>query len=308
MGLRIVPLSNSLGLGRSIADLLNAELTKVFTKTFPDGELYVRVEDDLSGDDVVVIQSLYPNQNTSIIELLLGIDAVRRCGASRVIAVVPYLAYSRQDRQFLKGEAVSSYVLLSTIKTLGTNYLLTIDAHSDRLKEYFGNGFTNILPMEIFSKYLIEKEGVKEGSEDAIIVAPDKGAEHRARALSEVLRINYVVIKKVRNRYTGEIKHEFPKEIDVKGKIAVVVDDIISTGGTVASIAKFLNSLGTEKVVVLASHGLFVGNAIEKLRRAGVSRVVIIKTVGRYPSSDLIEVIDPSALLARHLRNLTLAL
>ncbi len=302
--MKIISLSNSLGIGVKLANILGIDHIEAYVKIFPDGEIYVRVPVDVK-DDVILIQSTYPDQNRTLMELFLGIDAVKRLGGKVVATVIPYLAYSRQDREFLRGEAISSYVILSIIKSLGVKYLVTIDAHSPKLKEYFGEGFINVIPAKLFANYLTQYESIKAGDKNVTVIAPDKGAELRASLLSSELNVDYVVIKKYRDRYTGKIRHEFPEGISVNGKVAVIVDDIISTGGTVANIASFLKDNGAGRVIVVASHGLFVGNAISKLRNSGVDKVVITKTVGiNLKSDDLIEVVDPSELIADSLRKI----
>jgi len=288
-----LPGSEPLGIGNKLAEELGVREFKVYSKTFPDGETYVRITDveKLSRDEVLIIQTFYPDQNTRIMEFLLTLDALREVGINEVKAIIPYLAYTRQDKIFLKGEPISIRAILNIFYDLGVREIYTIDVHSPKILEYFKGRLHNIIPSELFAKRLRDMVEL----DKTLIVAPDEGAKERARLLSKALDTEYVVIKKYRDRVTGEIRHELPKDLYVRGRHVVIVDDIISTGGTLASIARFVRSLGAKEVVAVASHGLFVGNALVKLRNSGISRIILIKTVPPI-SNPLLEYLDPTKL------------
>ena len=288
-----LPGSEPLGIGNKLAEELGVREFKVYSKTFPDGETYVRITDveKLSRDEVLIIQTFYPDQNTRIMEFLLTLDALREVGINEVKAIIPYLAYTRQDKIFLKGEPISIRAILNIFYDLGVREIYTIDVHSPKILEYFKGRLHNIIPSELFAKRLRDMVEL----DKTLIVAPDEGAKERARLLSKALDTEYVVIKKYRDRVTGEIRHELPKDLYVRGRHIVIVDDIISTGGTLASIARFVRSLGAKEVVAVASHGLFVGNALVKLRNSGISRIILIKTVPPI-SNPLLEYLDPTKL------------
>ena len=293
----VVSLSNDLGLGAEISKALGIKHLTTYTKVFPDGEVYVRLQEPKSLRNVIayVVQSLYPNQNDKIMELLLGIDALYGAGAKEVKAIIPYMAYSRQDRIFLEGEAVSIRALFNALYSLGVNEIITIDIHSVKAMSYFKGKIHNILPTKLFAERL-RTLGIN-GS-NTIVVAPDEGAKERASKLSNELNLKYVVIKKFRDRITGEIKHELPKELEVSGMNVVVIDDIISTGGTIANISKYLRSRNVKNIIVAATHGLFVGNALEKLRSSGISKILLISTVPKI-NDPLLEYLSPVNLIAK---------
>ncbi len=291
----VVSLSNDLGLGAKISKSLGIKHLTAHVKVFPDGEVYVRLPEpqSLKNEVVYVVQSLYPNQNDKIVELLLSIDALNEVGAKEVRTIIPYMAYSRQDRTFLDGEAISIRLLLNTLYNLGVNGIITIDIHSKKAMSYFKGKMFNILPTKLFADKL-KSLGIDKSN--AIVVAPDEGARERASKLSNELNLEYVVIKKFRDRVTGEIRHELPRELNVKGMNAIIIDDIISTGGTVANIGKYLRSKGVNKVIVVAAHGLFVGNALERLRSSGIDKIFLVLTVPKI-DDPLLEYLDPTGLI-----------
>lgn len=172
------------------------------------------------------------------------------------------------------------------------NYIITIDVHNPAIAKYFDGSFHNILPIPIFSKKIKELVDVN----NLVVIAPDKGAEERARSLGKSLGVGYVVIQKYRNRVTGEITHKLPETLHIENKDVVIIDDIISTGGTVASIARYVKSRGARKVFVMASHGLFVGKALEKIRSSGIDKVFTLRTVPPI-TSDIVEYLDPTDML-----------
>lgn len=277
-----------------IARLAGLNLVKVYHKVFPDGERYVRVESGVSGEDVLVVQSLSPPQDSSIIEAMLIADALLGAGARRVVLLAPYLAYSRQDRRFLPGEPVSVEVVLRALWASGYRGLYTVEAHKKEPLKKFPGEAESISPY----KYMAEKIGLEGG--DYLVLAPDLGAFERAREFAESIGAPYDYLVKKRDRVTGEVRVE-PKELPVKGKRVVIVDDIISTGGTVARATRLLLEQGAVDVSVVVAHALLVGGALEKLRSAGVSRVYAANTLPRVEDR-LVSYIDIAPLLAEYVK------
>jgi ribose-phosphate pyrophosphokinase len=270
---RVVSLPGDPGLGSEVARYLGIAHSTFFSKRFPDGEVYLRLPEPISSDRVLLVQSTYPNQNDRVVELLLALEVLERYG-NEVVLVAPYLAYSRQDKEFLPGEAISLRSIVRALSSAGLSALVTVDAHSSSaIREFLGNRrYINVIPVEVFAEALRTYR-----SHELTVVAPDQGAAERARALAEELGCNYVVVRKSRDRVTGEVTHSLEPLEGLKG-VAVVFDDIVSTGGTVASIATFLTARGV-KVVLAVSHALLVGNALEKLTKSGVREVHSIPTV-----------------------------
>ena len=289
----VISLPNSIGIGDELAKRLGARCVHIQSKVFPDGEIYIRIPESIpEGEEVLLIQTMYPDQNKRLMELFLTLDALREFRPSRIGALIPYLAYTRQDKVFLIGEPISIRAVLKCLSSLGLNYIVTIDVHNPAIAKYFDGSFHNILPIELFSRKIRELVDLN----NLIVIAPDKGAEERARVFSKTLGVTYVVIQKFRDRVTGKITHKLPEALPIEGKDVVIIDDIISTGGTIASIARYVRSRGANKVYVVVSHGLFVGKALEKIRNAGVNKVFVVRTVPPI-TSDLIEYLDPIDLL-----------
>ena len=270
-----------------LAEALDAPLVEVEHKVFPDGEVYVRIPEGLGGRIAVVVQSMYPEQDRRFVEALLMIEAAKGVGAEHVILVAPYTAYARQDRRFRTGEPISIKAILHSFRAVGADAFITVDIHKPESLTYFGGPAYNIDPAPVFAEAL-------RGEQDIVVIAPDRGALRRAKSLAEQLRASYDYLEKHRDRVTGEITMK-PKELDVKGKTVVLVDDIISTGGTIAKAAEILRSQGASRVIVAVSHALMVGNAAEKIAKAGVSRLIALDTVPPKPG---VEVHSVAGLIA----------
>ena len=256
-------------------------------KMFPDGEKYVRILDTekITGKDIVLINTLYPRQNDSFIETLFLIDALRRTFVRKLVVIIPYLAYSRQDKQFLPGEPVSAEVIIKSIREAGADQLVVIDAHNPQSLKSFNGCAINVLVSDILVKKALEYV------ENPIILAPDKGALKRVEYAAVKHGLEYDYLIKSRDRITGEVSMT-PKELNVHGRDVVIVDDIISTGGTIALATKHVKKQGARKVVVAASHGLMIGNALEKIKGAGVEKIILGNTLGIKHSDNIIEYVE----------------
>jgi ribose-phosphate pyrophosphokinase len=289
----IVPGRNYLEQTVKVASTLNYPIAKVFWKEFPDGEQYVRIEnpDLLSSRTAVVVNTMYPGQDKSVMETLMLVDACLRAGAVDVKLVIPYLAYSRQDKLFLAGEPVSFSIVLKTLRHLGATGLVTVDSHNpDKLTEFQGR-VVNLLVSD-----LLVQEALKYSS-NPIVIAPDKGALKRAEHAAVKLGLRFDYLVKTRDRITGQVSYQ-PREIRIKGEDIIIVDDIISTGGTIAESSKLLLEAGASSVIVAATHGLLIGNALEKIRAAGVRKVILANTLGLKIQDDLVEYADVSGRVA----------
>jgi ribose-phosphate pyrophosphokinase len=289
----IVPGRNYLEQAVKVASTLNYPIAKVLWKEFPDGEQYVRIEnpDLLTSRTAVVVNTMYPGQDKSVMETLMLVDACLRAGAVDVKLVIPYLAYSRQDKLFLAGEPVSFSIVLKTLRHLGATGLVTVDSHNpDKLTEFQGR-VVNLLVSD-----LLVQEALKYSS-NPIVIAPDKGALKRAEHAAVKLGLRFDYLVKTRDRVTGQVSYQ-PREIRIGGEDIVIVDDIISTGGTIAESSKLLLEAGASSVIVAATHGLLIGNALEKIRAAGVRKVILANTLGLKIQDDLVEYADVSGRVA----------
>lgn len=279
-------------LASSIAETVGGRLIIPVWKRFPDGEHYVRIPEQLNSDRVYVVQTLGPPQNDSLVQAMLLADAALGSGASSVGLIAPYTAYSRQDKRFLPGEPISIKVVLRALSSAGYDELITVEIHKPNTLDWFQGRALNLSPYEYMAGKL-DFEG------DILVLSPDLGAIERARRLASALDADYDYLVKHRDRVTGEVTME-PKEIPARGKTIILVDDIISTGGTIARATRLLFRQGARKVYALVAHALLVGNALEKLEGSGILRIYAANTVARRKSA-ILEYIDIGPLIGRSL-------
>jgi len=268
----VIATSSSLGLAAKLSRLLSRELLVADEKVFPDGEKYLRIPRKLEGD-VILVHSLHQPQDERFLQLLLAVDAAKGAGASRLAVVVPYFAYARQDKRFLEGEPVSVGALLRAVEAAGADALVVVDIHRpSSLDEWLTIPHRNVLPIKELVGYFQGK------LRDPIVLAPDKGAFHRAQLAAQSLGAECDYLEKSRDRVTGEVRIA-PKSVNVDGKDVLFVDDIISTGGTLAAAAKEVLTLGARRVYAACTHALLVSSALDKLYAAGIEEVVATDTV-----------------------------
>jgi len=254
-------------LGEKIAGIIGAQKVNVAFKIFPDGESYVRLEGDMR-DEVAIVQTTSPPQDSRLIQLALMADAAKRSGAKKITAVVPYLAYARQDKAFLKGEAVSIETIASMLKVAGVDALVTVNVHQQMVLDRLPFPAKSVSAIPLLAEHFKNR-----GFSDFSVIAPDKGAARIAEEAGRVLGTGYGYLDKQRDRYTGQVSME-KKTFNVKGKTVIIFDDIISTGGTIVAAAKILKDQGAEKVYTACVHPLLVGDAEKRILDAGVEEVI----------------------------------
>jgi ribose-phosphate pyrophosphokinase len=255
-------------LGKEIVNILKVEAVPVAFKIFPDGENYVRLEGQVQREDVAIVQTTSPPQDSRLMQLALIADSAKRNGARRIIAVVPYLAYARQDRIFLQGEAISAETIARMLKAAGVERMITVNVHQDKVLSQFPFPAKSVSAIPLLAEYF-----VKRGQAKAFALSPDEGAVHIAKEAGNILGGEYGYLEKSRNRYTGQVSIK-KKTLDVKGKTVIIFDDIISTGGTIIAAAKILKELGPENIYVACVHPLLIGEAERLIRQAGVDEIV----------------------------------
>ena len=268
--MKVVGGPGSVNLAKNISKLLGAPLVSTRTKRFPDGEFYFKFEEEISGEDLLVVQSLYPPQDQHIMELFLILHTARDLGAKSIRVFVPYLAYSRQDRRYLEGECLSSGMITEILETLGTNALYTVDVHNRRVLERYRIPTYNLTASRELAKYFAAK-----GLKNPIVISPDDEeiAIERAKCAAETINADYDFLEKKRDRYTGEIV-TYEKRMNVEGRDAIIIDDIISTGKTAANAVRILKKQGARRVFVGASHALLLGDAVKILNEAHAEEIV----------------------------------
>jgi len=256
-----------------LANIMGVESICVEYKIFPDGEDYVRVPINVEGRDVVVLSDLYPDQDRKIFRTLLLIDALRDLHSRRIVLVCPYLAYSRQDRRFRDGEAISLRTLIKLFEDIGADSVLTVDVHKPQAFTCSRARCVNVEPFARYAEYVRENIG-----SDVIVLSPDLGSLWRAERLAKELGTQYDYFEKYRDRVTGQITMR-PREVDVRDRRVLIVDDIIATGGTIREATRIVKSMGAREVHVIATHCQFLNEADRKILEAGVDTIICSDTI-----------------------------
>lgn len=257
---------------------LKVPLAEIISKRFPDNELYVRLVDDVSGEDVVIVQTTYPDPN--IIELFLLQNAAEEANAKSITVVIPYFGYARQDTKFKDGEPISARAIANLI-SLSADNVITVDPHKEHILDFFSTSASSCSAVPQLAKYLKER-GVD------MVLAPDKGALERAKTASKIINCDLDYMEKT--RIDGETIEIKPKNLNAEGKNVAIIDDIVSTGGTMAKSIKELKKYGAKSVFVACTHGLFAGDAVKKLTSAGCSEIIATDTI--YSDFSKVEVTD----------------
>ncbi len=255
-------------LGEKTAELAGLDTVRVAYKTFPDGEAYVRLESSVQDEHAVIVQTTSAPQDNRLMQLALLSGAAKRNGAFKVTAVVPYLSYARQDKMFLQGEGVSVETVAHMLKAAGVDALITVNVHAESALKKFPFPAETLSAIPLLAEYFIQK-----GYEKAFALAPDKGAMYIAEQAQAVLGGGIGHLDKKRDRYTG-LTSQTGEGLDVKGKIVIIFDDIISTGGTIVGATKILRELGAAKIFTACVHPVLVGDAEKRILEAGVEEVV----------------------------------
>jgi ribose-phosphate pyrophosphokinase len=285
----IAPGPASRELGEGVARRLGLAVLDLELTVFPDGESKIRVKGDVQRASVVVIQSTYPPVDRNLMQLLFIAHKLSELGAE-VYAFVPYLAYARQDKEFLKGEVVSIGVVARLMRSAGIKRLDTVDIHSVNALAYFAFPAHSISAVPLLAEYIKSNYRLR----DPIAVSPDAGGAARAEAFANLMGAEHIVLKKSRDRVTGEVSVE-EAELSVEGRDAVLVDDIISTGGSIEKAATLLYKKGARKVYAACTHPLLVGDALDRLVKAGV------EVIGTNTVPSRVSKVDIAPLCASHL-------
>ena len=267
--MRIVGGPSSVELARKISELLKMPLANTKTKRFPDGEFYFKFEEKASGEDLLIVQSLYPPQDAHLVEFLLIVHTAKDLGAKSIRAFVPYLAYSRQDERYLEGEGVSAAMVAQLCEDLGVKVLYTIDVHNGNVLKRYRIPVLNLTAAGELARYFTSKS-----LKNPFVVSPDdeEMAIERAAHAARTIGADCDYFEKTRDHYTGEIE-TFSKQLDVFGRDVIIIDDIISTGNTAANAARMLKEQGARKIFAGVSHALLRGDALKTLREAGVEEI-----------------------------------
>jgi ribose-phosphate pyrophosphokinase len=267
-------------LADKIARRLGAHLAVASLRIFSDGESSIKL--GRVGKNCVIVQSTNPPTDTHLIQLLMMAKKCTDDGAQDVCAVVPYLAYARQDRAFLEGEVVSISLVAKLFESVGLKHIITVDIHSELAMSYFAS-IQNVSSIPLLADY-----ASKMRLHDPIAVSPDAGGTNRAKEFARHLDIDVLVLKKSRHKVTGDVTIEERLDIDISKRDAIVIDDIISSGGSLIKAAEVLNKKGAGKIYAMCAHGLLINDAAQKIKSAGVEDIVSTNSVpGQYAKVDL---------------------
>ena len=274
-------------LAKRIARRLKAKYVDVDTRTFPDGESKITFRHNLKKSVVLIVQSTYPPVDTNLLQILSIISEVKKI-SSKIYAIMPYMGYARQDRQFLNGEIATMSVVAKMLQAAGAKKAITVDIHSKTALRHFKIPTENVSAIPELAKYL-KKLKLK----NPIVVSPDTGGSLRAKKFADILKSDFITLKKSRNRKTGKVSIQSTKA-DVNGKDLIIVDDIISTGGSIVKATQFLKKQKCKRVFVVCTHGLLVGDAEKNIKKAGVTQIISTNTIPRSISK-----VDVSGVIAQ---------
>jgi ribose-phosphate pyrophosphokinase len=271
---------SSMELGGKIAERLGLQLIDAGLKTFSDGEVYCRYEESVRGADLFIIQSTAGSEregltvNDALVELLFMVHAAKHASAHRITAVTPWYGYSRQDKKSAPREPISARLVAETLEVAGIDRLMTMDLHAGQIQGFFSRPVDHMTAMPILTQYVKDQLGHEA---DLVIIAPDAGRVKLVRRFAQNVGAPYALMEKERPaQQVAEIGYVIG---DVKGRTAVIVDDIIDTGGTLAAAAQTVIDEGAERVFAVATHGLFSGTAFETLESSPLAGILVTDTV-----------------------------
>lgn len=260
-------------LAYDICRYLELPLGRSLASTFQNGETRVKIEETVRGKDVYIVQPICGRVNDSLIELLLMIDAVARASVKNVTAIIPYYGYEKQEKKTSGREPIAAKLFANIYTVAGVNRIITVDLHSAAIQGFFDIPVDNLTFFPLLFNYFERK--LK--GEDIVVVSPDAGGVSRAKVFADQMRASLAIIFKRRNRPDQVEAIDFIG--DVKGKTAIIIDDMISTGGTLIQAAKILKQNGAERIFACATHPLLAGSAIKNIENSDIEEVVVADTV-----------------------------
>jgi ribose-phosphate pyrophosphokinase len=262
-------------LAQAICDFLHLPLGEITLGKFPDGENFCKIEEDIRGRDIFLIQSTCPPVNDNIIELLIMIDSCKRASAERITAVIPYFGYARQDRKDEGRVPITAKLVANLMTRAGADRVLTMDLHSPQIQGFFDVPVDNMYAAPVLNDFVAALDFPPE---KRIVVSPDVGSIKRALGHAKRLGAKLAIVDKRRDNPL-ETRQEHIIGGPVEGMVAIMFDDMISTGGSIVGAAEKLHSCGATHIFVAATHGVLCGNAIEKLRTSPISALDVTDTI-----------------------------
>jgi len=272
-GLKIFSGSSNRELATEVAGKLHSPLADATLSTFSDGEIMVRINENVRGSDVFVIQSTSVPVNDHLIELLLMVDALKRASAGRITAVIPYYGYARQDRKVQPRVPISAKMVADLINAVGTNRVLTVDLHAGQIQGFFNIPVDNLYAAPVLLDYMHEQFDTN----NLVIVSPDAGGVERARAFAKRLNCTIAIVDKRREKANEcEIMNVIG---DVMGRDTLLLDDMVDTAGTIAQAASALMSQGARRVSAACTHAVLSGPAVERINNSPLQALIVTNTI-----------------------------
>ena len=286
----VIGLDSSQDLAKRIARRLKAVYVKTESRVFPDGESKITIKKIPRQSIVLVVQSTFPPVDTNLLHLLSVISKVRKY-SSKIYAVMPYIGYARQDREFLEGEIITISVIGQMLRTVGAKKVITIDIHSTKALKELKMSSENVTAVFELVKYF-----KKLRITNPLVVSPDSGGKQRAKEFAKLLGTDFLYLEKNRNRKTGQV-NILTSKVSVKNRNIILVDDMISTGGSIIKSTQFLKKQKCKRIFVACTHALLVNDAEKRIRNAGVSQIISTNTIPRKTSKvDVSKIIAESIL------------
>jgi len=266
--------NSNISLAQDIAAKIGLPLGDAVVGRFSDGETAISINEVVRGSDTFIIQSTCTPVNDNLVELLILIDALKRASAGRITAVIPYFGYARQDRKAKARDPISAKLVANLITIAGADRILTMDLHATQIQGFFDIPLDQLMGTPILAQYVAEKF---ENLEDVVVVSPDVGSVSRSRKFAERLEVPLAIIDKRRPKANVcEIMNIIG---DVRGKRAIIVDDLIDTAGTVATAAEALVEMGASEVYACCTHGVLSGDAIGRIDKSPIKELVMLNTI-----------------------------
>ena len=273
-------------LARAICKSIGVELGQCTIKPFPDGETFVKIEENVRGEEVFVVQPTSPPTNHHLMELFIMMDALRRASAARITAVLPFYGYARQDRKDQPRVPITAKLVANLLVASGANRILTMDLHAQQIQGFFDIPVDHLYAAPVMYEYLRKKKLT-----DLVVVSPDTGGLKMAHAYSQVLEVGLAIVAK-RRKNASEVE-SMAVIGDIKGKNVLIVDDLTETAGTLTAAAALLKKKGAKNIIACVSHAILNDMGIERLRKSVIDELITTDTVQR-PAIDGVKIVTLS--------------
>lgn len=271
-GIQLIAGTSHPDLANKIAEELNLPLMPTTIKKFANGEIYIRLGAKVRGDDIFIIQTMDRPVNDCLMELLILVDALKRSSAGRINLICPQMCYSRQDRRTQSHEPITAKLVANLITKAGVDRLVTVDLHADQIQGFYDIPVDHFVGYPLIAKYLVEKE-----YKNIVVVSPDIGGVKRTNKMADLLGAPIAIIDKIRRKHNEcEVAHVVG---DVEGKTAIILDDMIDTGGSICAAAEVVKKYGAKEIIICATHALLNGNAVENLEKSSATEIILLDSI-----------------------------